>query len=59
MIGYAFHAVRLLWLECGNRLALQAHRAGPTTVATSFCDGKEESPPSAAGAEEFRAQART
>jgi len=46
-------------LEYANGLALRAHLACLSMFATSFGDETEESPPSAASANAFRAQALT
>jgi hypothetical protein len=59
MIVFDFCAVRGPWLEYANGLALRARLAGLTMVGTSFGNVKGESPPSAAGAKEYRARALT
>jgi hypothetical protein len=59
MIGFDFCAVRGPWLEYVNGLALRARLAGLTMVVTSFGDEKRESPPAAASAKAYRAQALT
>jgi hypothetical protein len=46
-------------LECANAPAQRAHWAGLPMFATSFGNGTAESPPSAASADAFRAQALT
>jgi hypothetical protein len=46
-------------LECANAPAQRAHRAGPKMFPTPFSDEARESPPSAASATAFRAQALT
>jgi hypothetical protein len=46
------------WLESGNGAALRTWLAGPIGIAASFGSGEDESPPSAANAEVFRAHAR-
>ena len=59
MIGFDFCADRGRRLEYGKAPALRARLAGLTMVGTSFGDGRRESPPAAAGAEEYRARALT
>jgi len=59
MIGCGFRAVRRRLLEYGRASPMRQPLAGPFTFATAFCEeAKEDSPPAAAGAAEFRAQAR-
>jgi hypothetical protein len=50
--------VRRFWLESVKALALGQPLAGLLTFVAAFCKRKQEIPPAAAGAKEFRAQAR-